>query len=157
MREFWWRRLADATCVTVRDEKNEASSHVCLVCVCVIYDRSRRWWAIGTEWKRDYNELIWCATASPWFTAQRAAKNRLINKLTNWGLVRLTGDSGTWSSSREKELLNALNVSLFCLCRSIVARITCDRKKMTRTEERGFQSRKKDGRDKQDKCLITAL
>lgn len=51
--------------------------------------------------------------------------NWLINELIDRGSRQLTGDSGIWSSSREKELLKALlNVSLFCLCRSIVARIT---------------------------------
>lgn len=49
--------------------------------------------------------------------------------------VRLTGDSGTWSSSREKELLKALlNVSLFCLCLSIVPWMTCE--EIQRKEEK---------------------
>lgn len=56
--------------------------------------------------------------------------------MTDWGRVRLTGDSGTWSSSREKELLKALlNVSLFCLCRSIVDRITWELENIWSMEE----------------------
>lgn len=39
----------------------------------------------------------------------------------------LTEESGRCSSSCEKELLKALNVSLFCLCFSIVAWITWDK------------------------------
>lgn len=39
----------------------------------------------------------------------------------------LTEESGRCSSSCEKELLKALNVSLFCLCFSIVAWMTWDK------------------------------
>lgn len=54
-----------------------------------------------------------------------------------------------WSSSREKELLKALlNVSLFCLCRSIVARITWEWEEIQREggeAKWGKTERKKDG------------
>lgn len=106
-----------------------------------VYDTTpiHRWRAVRGRQTTDYDELVWCTNSLPWFISQHTT-NWSTDWLTGWGRARLTGDSGTWSSSREKELLNALlNVSLFCLCRSMVARITYEWEEMWRTEEKGWR------------------
>lgn len=88
--------------------------------LCVRCGHSHRWRAgrgqLNVSVMNSCDELLACHESVN-NTPPTGGSRRLI--------LGLTGESGMWSSSLEKELLKALlNVSLFCLCRSIVARIT---------------------------------
>lgn len=90
------------------------------MCVFGVYDTAT---SIDGELSGQTERRLW------WTRVVYHHSPPLSHGSTGWLIegVRLTGDSGTWSSSRDKELLKALlNVSLFCLCRSMVDWITWD-------------------------------
>lgn len=114
-REFCWESLPDATSASVSHEKSVFTCDL-----CVGYGHSHRWRAVqgrpnvSAVNSRD-EPLAW----------HESLTNTPLSGWSNQLIARLTGESGMCSSSLEKELLKALlNVSLFCLCRSIVASIT---------------------------------
>lgn len=92
-RELCWESLPDATSASVSNEKS----------LCLRYDHSHRWRAtqgqMNTSTLNSCDELLACHESN-----EQYATNWLL-KPANRESKRLTGESGMWSSSLEKELL----------------------------------------------------
>lgn len=118
-RELCWECLPDATSASVSNEKKKAY----LCDLCLRHDHSHRWRA--AQGQRSMSTVNSCDEPLACHESLKPYAINWLLKPANQEIKGPTGESGMWSSSLEKELLKALlNVSLFCLCRSIVARIT---------------------------------